>query len=98
MHHPVRCVLPEAEAAYHSIIKKPMDLSTIRTKLHRGQYGNVKEFESDVRLVSQNCYKFTRSSNLIDTAGHQLENVFGAEVGKERDLIEQNTPGQEESL
>ena len=78
---------------YHSIIKKPMDLSTIRTKLDQGQYENAKEFEADVRLVFQNCYKFNRPGDLIDTAGHQLENVFNTEFGKKRDFIEQNTPG-----
>ena len=78
---------------YHSIIKKPMDLSTIRTKLDQGQYENAKEFEADVRLVFQNCYKFNRPGDLIDTAGHQLETVFNTEFGKKRDFIEQNTPG-----
>lgn len=78
---------------YHSIIKKPMDLSTIRTKLDQGQYENAKEFEADVRLVFQNCYKFNRPGDLIDTAGHQLENIFSTEFGKKRDFIEQNTPG-----
>ena len=97
MPQPVCCVLPEAKSAYHSIIKKRMALSTIRTKLDQGQYENAKEFEADVRLVFQNCYKFNQPSDLIDTARHQLENVFNADFGKERDFIEQNLPGRKES-
>ena len=86
---PVALNIPQ----YHSVIKKPMDLGTTRTKLDQGQYENAREFESDIRLVFQNCYRFNRPGDLIDTAGHQLENVFNSEFGKKRDFIEQNTPG-----
>ncbi|CAM1332319.1 Uncharacterised protein r2_g4138 [Pycnogonum litorale] len=40
---------------YLSVIKQPMDFSTIRNKLETGQYQNVNEFHKDMLLVKNNC-------------------------------------------
>lgn len=45
---------------YPTIIKHPMDLGTIKTKLERGEYGSVDDFAYDVRLVFKNCLKFNQ--------------------------------------
>ena len=78
---------------YHSIIKKPMDFGTMRTKLDRGEYENAKEFEADARQVFQNCYRFNPPSDPINHTGHQFEDLFDSEWSKKRDWIEANTPG-----
>lgn len=77
---------------YHSIIKKPMDFGTVRQKLDRGEYENAKEFEADVRLIFQNCYKFNRAGDNVSIAGHAFEDQFDFEWAKKRDWIEANTP------
>ena len=78
---------------YHSIIKKPMDFGTMKTKLDHGEYENAKEFEVDARQVFQNCYRFNPSSDPINHTGHQFESVFDGEWAKKREWIEANTPG-----
>ena len=78
---------------YHSIIKKPMDFGTMKTKLDHGEYENAKEFEADARQVFQNCYRFNPSSDPINHTGHQFESIFDTEWAKKRDWIEANTPG-----
>ena len=78
---------------YHSIIKKPMDFGTMRTKLDHGEYENAKEFEADARQVFQNCYRFNPPSDPINHTGHQFEALFDGEWAKKRDWIEANTPG-----
>ncbi len=78
---------------YHSIIKKPMDFGTMKTKLDHGEYENAKEFEADARQVFQNCYRFNPQSDPINHTGHQFEAVFDGEWTKKRDWIDANTPG-----
>ncbi|CAJ0827420.1 11870_t:CDS:2 [Entrophospora sp. SA101] len=43
---------------YPNIIKNPMDLSTIYNKLEKEEYTSAEEFEADIRLMFDNCYKF----------------------------------------
>ena len=40
---------------YHTIVKKPMDFGTIKTKLKENQYSKVQEFMDDMELVFYNC-------------------------------------------
>lgn len=77
---------------YHSIVKKPMDFGTMRSKLDRGEYENAKDFEADARLVFSNCYKFNPPGDLIHNAGKDFEKVFEAEWSKKREWLENNTP------
>lgn len=77
---------------YHSIIKKPMDFATVRQKLDGGEYENAKEFDADVRLIFQNCYKFNKAGDTVNGMGHQFEGYFDAEWSKKREWIEANTP------
>lgn len=78
---------------YHKLIKHPMDLSTIGTKLEHGQYENAKEFEADVRLMFQNCYKFNPSADPVHTMGKQFEAVFDEKWAEKASWVEANTPG-----
>lgn len=40
---------------YLTIVKKPMDLGTVREKLNRGQYTCVEELREDIDLIWDNC-------------------------------------------
>ena len=77
---------------YHSIVKKPMDFGTMKQKLDRGEYENAKDFESDVRLVFQNCYKFNPPGDIIHNTGKEFERTFDAEWSKKKEWLENNTP------
>jgi bromodomain-containing factor 1 len=77
---------------YHSVIKKPMDFGTMKTKLDHGEYENAKEFEIDARQVFQNCYKFNGPLEPVHLAGKELESIFDSEWAQKRDWVEANTP------
>lgn len=85
---PVALNIPD----YHKIIKRPMDLGTIGTKLSNGEYENAKEFEADVRLVFTNCYKFNPQDHPVHQAGKTLEGAFDNTMAKKNSWIENNVP------
>lgn len=77
---------------YHKVIKKPMDLGTVSSKLKSGQYENAKEFESDVRLMFQNCYRFNPSTDPVHGMGKQFESVFDDKWAERRQWIDDHAP------
>ncbi|KAJ3192559.1 hypothetical protein HK101_006326 [Irineochytrium annulatum] len=60
---PVALNLPN----YFDIVKKPMDLSTLKAKLKAGRYKTVDDFASKARLIFRNAMKY----NLVHTQVHQ---------------------------
>lgn len=40
---------------YPVVIKKPMDLGTVKRLLEKGCYGNLDDVAADVRLIWKNC-------------------------------------------
>ncbi|RAO65816.1 uncharacterized protein BHQ10_001828 [Talaromyces amestolkiae] len=77
---------------YHSVIKKPMDMSTVQTKLKAGQYENAKEFETDVRLIFKNCFKFNIPGDPTYVAGQKCEEVFNNKWAAKARWVEQHDP------
>jgi len=69
---PVALNIPE----YFRIIKSPMDLSTIQHKLQMNAYESADEFEADIRLMFNNCYKFNPEGQAVHQMGRQLEGIF----------------------
>lgn len=83
---------------YHSVIKAPMDLSTMQSKLRTGQYEHAKEFEADMRQMFRNCFKFNRPGDATFSAGQQLEDVFNNKwAGKKRYLEAHDPPVEHQS-
>ncbi|OMH83849.1 SWR1 complex bromodomain subunit bdf1 [Zancudomyces culisetae] len=64
--------------SYPKIIKNPMDLGTVKTKLASGAYKTPSDFHSDVLLIFTNCYKFNPPNHPVHQAGKDLEKVFNA--------------------
>ncbi|XP_038049473.1 bromodomain adjacent to zinc finger domain protein 2B-like isoform X4 [Patiria miniata] len=62
--------------SYRKIIKKPMDFSTIRARLHAGHYHQREEFAADVRVVFDNCETFNEDDSDVGRAGHQMRASF----------------------
>lgn len=69
---PVKLGVPE----YLTIIKKPMDLSTIKQKLDRGDYQSGAAFAADFRLMLNNCFTFNPVGTPVYNFGKQLEGLF----------------------
>ncbi|KAI4238919.1 MAG: hypothetical protein LQ349_000761 [Xanthoria aureola] len=85
---PVALNIPD----YHSIIKKPMDLRTVREKLENAQYENAKEFEQDVKLIFANCRKYNGPEHPIRASANEVELLFNREMSNKRSWIDTNTP------
>ncbi|KAJ5605680.1 Bromodomain [Penicillium lagena] len=77
---------------YHSVIKKPMDLSTVQNKLRSGQYENAKEFEIDIRQMLKNCFRFNMAGDIIYAAGQRLEEVFNWKWSHKASYLESHEP------
>ena len=84
---PVALNIPD----YHSVIKKPMDLRTVKEKLEGGQYENAKEFEADMDLIFDNCRKYNAEPHPIRITVDQLQNVFREKMKEKGRWIEANT-------
>lgn len=63
---------------YPSVVRKPIDLGTIRQKLEGGQYPvpPFPAFEADMRLLFKNCYLFNPPGTPVNEWGQKLEEVF----------------------
>jgi Bromodomain len=62
--------------SYPKIIKRPMDLSTMKKKLDNGDYPNPQKFLEDFKLMIRNCMAFNPSGTPVCTAGQQLQKLF----------------------
>lgn len=61
---------------YHDIIKKPMDLGTVKQKMDNREYRTAQEFAADVRLIFTNCYKYNPADHDIVQMARKLQDVF----------------------
>ncbi|KAI5852588.1 Bromodomain-containing protein [Morchella snyderi] len=85
---PVALNIPE----YFKIIKKPMDLGTIQSKLKTNQYESGNDFEADLRLMFRNCYKFNPPNQAVHQMGKRLEGIFDEKWSDRAKYIRDN-PG-----
>ncbi|KAG9033556.1 hypothetical protein FRB95_014634 [Tulasnella sp. JGI-2019a] len=61
---------------YYKVIKKPMDLSTMRKKLEAHEYNDASRFYADFQQLLKNCFTFNPEGSLVREAGMQLQRVF----------------------
>jgi len=66
---------------YPRLIKKPMDMSTMRRKLDGGEYTAAKQFYDDFKLMIRNCFTYNPSGTPVNTAGQDLQKVFDEKWG-----------------
>uniref|UniRef100_A0A1A7YAN0 Bromodomain containing 3a n=1 Tax=Iconisemion striatum TaxID=60296 RepID=A0A1A7YAN0_9TELE len=67
---------------YHDIIKHPMDLSTVRKKMDKGEYTDPQSFATDVRLMFSNCYKYNPPDHEVVAMARKLQDVFEMRFAK----------------
>ncbi|KFQ11039.1 Transcription intermediary factor 1-alpha, partial [Leptosomus discolor] len=70
--------VPPTVPDYYKIIKKPMDLSTIKRRLEvtNSFYTKPEDFVADFRLIFQNCAEFNEPDSEVADAGMKLEEYF----------------------
>ncbi|KAJ7630701.1 hypothetical protein FB45DRAFT_990657 [Roridomyces roridus] len=61
---------------YPKIVKKPMDLSTMRKKLDNHDYPTALKFHEDFKLMIRNCFAFNPAGTLVNQAGIDLQRLF----------------------
>lgn len=61
---------------YPKVVKKPMDLSTMRKKLDNGEYDGQESFYDDFKLMIRNCFTFNPTGTPVNLAGSELQRVF----------------------
>lgn len=61
---------------YFDIIKKPMDLGTVKQKMDSRAYKTAAEFAADVRLIFTNCYKYNPPDHDVVAMARKLQDVF----------------------
>ncbi|CAG5018839.1 unnamed protein product [Parnassius apollo] len=67
---------------YFDIIKKPMDLGTVKQKMDNRAYKTAAEFAADVRLVFTNCYKYNPPDHDVVAMARKLQDVFEMRYAK----------------
>ncbi|KAM1360051.1 hypothetical protein ACFX11_046992 [Malus domestica] len=61
---------------YHIIIKHPMDLGTIKSRLNKNWYKSPKEFAEDVRLTFRNAMTYNPQGQDVHVMAEQLSRIF----------------------
>ncbi|XP_042581727.1 bromodomain testis-specific protein-like isoform X2 [Cyprinus carpio] len=74
----VRLNLPD----YYTIIKNPMDLSTIKKRLENNYYWKAMECIEDFNTMFTNCYMYNRPGDDIVLMAQALEKLFLEKVAK----------------
>ena len=67
---------------YYDIIKKPMDMTTVKNKLEAHEYTQAQEFADDMRLIFHNCYLYNPSTTDVVYMARKLEEVFDQRYSK----------------
>ncbi|XP_017556126.1 tripartite motif-containing protein 66 [Pygocentrus nattereri] len=70
---------------YYQIIKRPMDLSVIRSRLNKSSlshYNSPSEFVADILLMFKNCAKFNYPDSEVAQAGHSLQAFFCSKLSE----------------
>jgi hypothetical protein len=61
---------------YPDIIKRPIDLTTIRNKTMNMEYDTASDFADDMRLMFSNCFRYNPPGDMVHEAGKKLQAEF----------------------
>ncbi|OBT50216.1 histone acetyltransferase [Pseudogymnoascus sp. 24MN13] len=75
--HPVS---REDVADYYEVIKEPMDLSTMETKLEADNYATPEDFIKDAKLVFDNCRKYNNETTPYAKSANKLEKFMWQQI------------------
>lgn len=90
---PVAQQWPEQAADYLRVIKRPMDLGTVRAKLDLERYKTPAEFEADVLLVFSNCESYNKEMSDAKRAGRAMRMAFLRSMAK---TFKRDTPADQQ--
>jgi bromodomain adjacent to zinc finger domain protein 1A len=67
---------------YYRVVKRPIDLGTIRSAINRMKYSCNNEVLVDIRLVFENCRMYNKEDAEEYQCGERLERYFNREIRK----------------
>jgi hypothetical protein len=70
---------------YTKLIKKPMDLTTIKNKLQNKEYKYLSDFSEDFELMYKNCIKFNEKDSFFHLEAIRLDK-FTKELIEDEEL------------
>lgn len=73
---------------YGDIVKYPMDLGTMRTKVETGMYGLLDDFESDFDLMIRNCLAYNDRDTIFYRAGVRMRDQCAPHFKQVRQELE----------
>ncbi|KAH6685008.1 bromodomain-containing factor 1 [Plectosphaerella plurivora] len=79
---------------YFSIIKKPMDLSTMKSKFVSGEYTSLQQVQQDVKLIIANCNKFNGPDHPVTFQANALGDLAKSHWVKKDQWLAKNTPAK----
>ncbi|XP_063220661.1 peregrin-like isoform X2 [Bacillus rossius redtenbacheri] len=71
-------------AGYAEIVARPMDLSTMRSKIDNWEYPSLDAFEQDFDLMIDNCLAFNARDTIYYKAGVRMRSKCGAILSQAR--------------
>ncbi|KAJ3301783.1 hypothetical protein HDV03_000322 [Kappamyces sp. JEL0829] len=83
---------------YFEVIKRPMDLGTVKKKLDAGEYDGDEDFAADVRLVFSNAMQFNPPSSIVYVDAQNLAALFEREFGKRLQTPDQDASSTHSSV
>ncbi|KAK4460149.1 Bromodomain-containing factor 1 [Cladorrhinum samala] len=78
--------------SYHKVVKKPMDLATMTTKLHAGDYTSIKDFDRDFDLIIKNCKLFNGEGHVVYEQAKRLQGLYRTEMLRKDDWLAKHAP------
>ncbi|XP_026286081.1 bromodomain-containing protein homolog isoform X2 [Frankliniella occidentalis] len=69
---------------YSDVVKEPMDLSTMRTKLDSYEYQTLDDFHRDFMLMVSNCLAYNSKETVFYRAGVKMRDQGGALIRQAR--------------
>jgi hypothetical protein len=87
--------VPETVIGYYDVIKKPVDLTTIRQRLDSSSYLNRAEFEQDFLQMIWNAYIFNPPNSEVFRSALELHQAFV--MGLQKSVIALNDQKQAEA-
>eukprot|EP00850_Spirogloea_muscicola_P026653 SM009087S24277 [mRNA] locus=s9087:87:569:+ [translate_table: standard] len=76
---------------YHVIIKRPMDLGTVKARLEAGGYDEVDDLEEDVALVFSNAMTYNAPHMDVHIMAKFLLGMFERKYAAVRKAVEEDT-------
>merc|ERR1719305_718460 len=74
---------------YYEIVKEPMDLSIIESRVNRSEYNCLAEFLGDMTRILENCRYFNPAGTRVAAAAEGLEQWLARQIPGVRDKVAQ---------